>query len=278
MKMMKNAIYYQLDDGETVMQGLSGETQFRCRSKLKKRAASARMLRVYALLLLPFLIGCSSYSFRARMVEVPDISQLKGPCKFRLNAYEYQTTGLKLSQSEWSLPGNSSRKVSRDLISVELVRMWPDLFTSDNTGFPIDVIISISEGHSDQSGAWILLFSVGVLPSRLVYLREPCVVSVSLSNNHEVRASEVSIDFSTKSWCTLYSPFGCMMSDEPGAYAGVCRLGAGVNLTPSAGQCGEDQRAVFVATVARAILCGLGKMDPNEIRRLALFHALNQRN
>jgi len=205
---------------------------------------------LYASLALIFLsffqTGCSSYSFRGLHRTLPP-AKIEAHQKYRLNDYTINVPP-KISMA-WFIPYAGAFATKADLQNA-LLSKYPNRFTMDSDATPINVNINCFEYnyHGAQSflNALLYFFSLGVYPANFIYLEDRCEVKVMTS----LQSHRGGVQFRTKAWLSVFSPFGLFRTDDQDGYTGTYRHGSGVFVGPHIdAKCFEDAKYTYVNEV-----------------------------
>lgn len=208
--------------------------------------------------------GCMSYSFRGSESVV---KKEAGPAKFVIKQYTFDCS-TDTTATGWSIPRFAGRPVERAAVERMLLKKYPALF-SDSEGIPVDVAFRVTGGRTEYGGLVVYMLTLGGYPGKTYVRRDTGTVSLSFCDAKISRSVGADFKFSSIGWLTLWTPFGLMMSDEPGGYDGPHRSGKGFMVAPHLdGDCYLDQQEVFLETVTDAIASSLSSLAPDEVQQL----------
>lgn len=225
------------------------------------------MRNIFMVFLVILSSGCTSYSFRGSQ---PTIGRVDFKTKFTVKKYSYSCSG-RGGATAWSIAQFAGKPVDKTAIERTLVTKYPSLFSQDG-GMPIDVEVSLTDGHTGWGGFVLYMLTLGGYPAKTYSSKDVCDVNVSLSNADNVKYMTSEVKFNSSGWLTLWTPFGLIMSDKPGSYTGPYRSGGGIMVAPHLdSDCLLDQQDVFMETVAAGIVSCLGELDETKIPASALL-------
>ena len=149
----------------------------------------------------------------------------------------------------WHIPYAGAFATKSDMQN-SLISKYPNRFTMDSDATPINVNINCFEYnyHGAQSFLNALLYfsSLGVYPANYLYLEDRCEVKVMTS----LQSHRGGVQFRTKAWLSVFSPFGLFRTDDQDGYTGTYQHGSGVFVGPlTDSECFENAKHTYVNEV-----------------------------
>lgn len=222
---------------------------------------------------LVYLVGCESYGFSGQHPSFAEASNLE---PFRLEMFNIESGPTYGMAREWGVAYAGGVLDKEDFEPIFKAR-HPALLTSAKNACPIDVMVTVKtrEVNHDLSDVCTFL-SCFILPHK-VRIDDFCQVNVKVGGRNGIDCPAGSVLTSSTRWWSL-TPLGLLLpvSREVG-YNGEFRSGRGPNVTPGTDlTCKQDQREVFCIEVSDAVAAALTRLDPNDLKRARVMHALNE--